>query len=558
MRCLNPRPLSEAVCQGFSAFWRLGNGGVSGWQTTQQIKEDRRVFGQRGRMGGAQAFQNGSGEGEERRWYGFTCWDLEILALGGFTQLADSTELSITKWILPVLETEWGVDDSQKALMGTAKSVAMGLGSIAAGVAADKWGRRPTFIACLALVTLGGLCSVFAPNFWTFCACRVVTSAGSAAIALSYSILAELLSTAPCRDRALMLVGPFWGLGGCVCDKAAGVLTQQTDGSAPRWREFLALMVAPMLLLLLWARARLPETPVWLQAQENRAGVARASETTTTPVVVVSAPGKQLHAALLAADDDDDDACDDSGDDTVPPGGALQRCDSFHSAGRAAIAASPWAQVRLLLCGALAQVTWSVLLLWGSVFGAFGYDVWFVQLGERAGIPHPAMVNMTMLSDGPVLVLAVLSAVAVARAIGASRVLLLGIAVQGISCMALSACLHSYTGGPTLVAGALFLTYEAASQFALAALRVVVAAVFPAEQRASGFGLCVVAQTSFGVLGGELTGMLTHDTIKYGLLLASFSALALAAGIAAMRTARSFAAATAAEGGQHRPWMNHD
>ena len=325
-------------------------------------------------MGGAP--QNGSGEGEERRWYGFTCWDLEILALGGFTQLADSTELSITKWILPVLETEWAVDDSQKALMSTAKSVAMGLGSIAAGVAADKWGRRPTFIACLALVTLGGLCSVFAPNFWTFCACRVVTSAGSAAISLSYSILAELLS-APCRDRALMLVGPFWGLGACVCDQAAGVLTQQTDGSAPRWREFLALMVAPMLLLLLWARARLPETPAWLRAQEKRAGVARASET-TTPVVVVSAPGKQLHAALLAADDDDDDndddddddACGDSEGDTVPPGGALQRCDSFHSAGRAAIAASPWAQVRLLLCGALAKVTWSVLLLWASVFSA--------------------------------------------------------------------------------------------------------------------------------------------------------------------------------------------
>ena len=176
---------------------------------------------------------------------------------------------------------------------------------------------------------------------------------GSAAISLSYSLLAELLS-APCHDRGLMLVGPFWGLGSVICDKVAGALVQKTDGSAPRWREFLALMVVPIFLLLLWVNARLPETPVWKQAQEERRG-ATACATATLSVALLAAP--------VASHSDDDDV-------GVTP--RASESDSFRSESRAITAASPWAQARLLLFGALAFVTWSVCLVWGFVFGAFG------------------------------------------------------------------------------------------------------------------------------------------------------------------------------------------
>ena len=161
------------------------------------------------------------------------------------------------------------------------------------------------------------------------------------------------------------------------------------------------------------------------------------------------------------------------------------------------------------------------------------------------------MVNLTMLKDGPGLVFAVLSAVAVVRCFGAGRVLLCGTAVQGISCMALSVSLHHYTGGSTLALSALFLVYVIASQFAIAALRVVTAAAFPDAQRASGIGLTVVAQTGVGALVSELTGLLMHDTVKYGLLLASLSALAVAAEIVAVLFAKRFAAAAAAEDGEN-------
>jgi MFS family permease len=527
---------------------------------------------------------------EPRRWFGFTCWELEMFALLGCTQLADSTELSMKGWILPVLQSEWGITDEQEGLLGSATSVGTGLGALAAGIAADKWGRRPTYLVCLALITVGGACSVAAPNWWTFCACRFVTNVGTAAISLSYSLLAELLSSR-CRDRALMLVGLFWGLGGVICDKVAGILVQKTDGSAPRWREYMALMVLPILMLLLWARARLPETPVWKQAQQERLGATpRASE-----VVVPRGPAskERLGVALLVAADDVDGGYDDGVAVAHQLGGAPQRCDSFRSEGRAVTAASPWAQARLLLCGPLAPVTWSVCLVWGCLFGAFGYDNFFQQLGERVGIAHPAMVTMEMLKAGPGLCFAVLSAASLVRTVGSGRyecicllaplalslvhllmsmflpppppsppppslcvcllslrhsVLLIGTAVQGVSCMALSICLHRYAGGSTLTVGALFLTHEVSTQFAMAALRVMTAAAFPAEQRASGFGLTAVAQTGLGAIVAPLGGLLMHDIVKYGLMLTSLSALAMVAEIVAVLTAKRFAAAAAAEG----------
>ena len=132
-----------------------------------------------------------------------------------------------------------------------------------------------------------------------------------------------------------------------------------------------------------------------------------------------------------------------------------------------------------------------------------------------------------------------------------------------ISCMALSVCLHRYAGGPTLTVGAIFLAYEVSSQFAIAALRVMAAAAFPAEQRASGFGLTVVAQTGVSAIVAPLGGWLMHDIVKYGLMLTSLSALAMVAEIAAVLTAKRFAAAAAAEaegdgGDEDRQTQNRD
>jgi MFS family permease len=79
-------------------------------------------------------------------------------ALDGF----DVLSISIAA---PLLRAEFGISDSITGLLLSMELVGMAIGSIFLGRVADSWGRRPTMLACLAMMTAGMYMVTTAPGF---------------------------------------------------------------------------------------------------------------------------------------------------------------------------------------------------------------------------------------------------------------------------------------------------------------------------------------------------------------------------------------------------------
>ena len=131
----------------------------------------------------------------QRTFLGFTCYEVEMVALLSCVQMAGSAEEGNGRWLMPVFEEIWGVGDAEKAHLGTAVGAGLMVGSFSVGFLADLFGRRKTFIACLANYVVFGVASAMAPNFPAFCALRFLANLGGGAFILIFTIMAELLQS---------------------------------------------------------------------------------------------------------------------------------------------------------------------------------------------------------------------------------------------------------------------------------------------------------------------------------------------------------------------------
>jgi len=188
-----------------------------------------------------------------------------IMWLIGIGMFFDGFDIYIASTVLGATLKSGFSTLPQNALFVSMTFLGMMIGSFGTGFLGDRFGRRFTYQANLALFGLASLAAAFAPSMGFLVACRFFMGVGlGAENVVGYSTLAEFVPpSARGRQQGLMATYVVTGL---PASALLGLLLVPAFG----WRVMFAL--GGLGALVVWyARKSLPESPRWLEANGHAA-----------------------------------------------------------------------------------------------------------------------------------------------------------------------------------------------------------------------------------------------------------------------------------------------
>jgi MFS family permease len=177
---------------------------------------------------------------------------LLTLALGVF---AGALDLGVLSPALPALARQFHVATGNLAWIFTLYLL-VNVASIAiAGTLADRYGRRPVYISCVALFVAGSIVAVAAPSYAVFLAARAIQALGAGGI---FPVATAAIGDVVPKERrgaALGLVAATWGLAAVVGPAFGGLMTHFVS-----WR-WIFILNFPLSAVVIWlARVHVPRT----------------------------------------------------------------------------------------------------------------------------------------------------------------------------------------------------------------------------------------------------------------------------------------------------------
>lgn len=233
---------------------------------------------------------------DNARWSGF---QKGIVFLTALAVVLDGLDNQLLGFAIPALVKDWGVDRGAFSPIIAASLLAMTFGTAVAGYLGDKYGRRPTLIASVALFGAGTLAIAFVNDINTLFALRVISALGlGGAMPNATALLAEY-TPAQRRSLAVTLGIVCVPVGGLLGGLAAAVILP-TFG----WRALfilggvIPLVVATVMLFALpespAVLARRPERRDELRRVLDRCGIALTDDVNLTAAARESAKSSVL------------------------------------------------------------------------------------------------------------------------------------------------------------------------------------------------------------------------------------------------------------------------
>jgi putative MFS transporter len=183
-----------------------------------------------------------------------------LLCMGGLGYTFDAMGLAVLAFILPTVTTLFGLTNTQTGLLGSSVLIGYLFGAFFAGTLGDRIGRRSVMMYALAIYTSAAMVAAFSPNweflFWSRVVAGFGTGAESAIIA---PFLSEFIQS-KYRGRYVGSLSGFFSFGFVF----AALLGYFIVPASPEgWRIVQIITALPIVMLLWWRRA-LPESPRWL------------------------------------------------------------------------------------------------------------------------------------------------------------------------------------------------------------------------------------------------------------------------------------------------------
>ncbi|AAW60320.1 MFS transporter [Gluconobacter oxydans] len=192
----------------------------------------------------------------------FSGFHYRLLFLGGAGYCFDGLDGAILAFVMPALQHLWGLSMAQLGLLGSGAFFGYFIGALSAGLVADRWGRRSVMMWALACYCVGSLVSALCMNWHGFVLARVVAGLGTGA---ESAIIAPYLSEFVPRRYRGVFTGALAGFFSFGFVGASLLGYALVPGSANGWRWAVGLTACPVVMLLWWRRA-LPESPRWLES----------------------------------------------------------------------------------------------------------------------------------------------------------------------------------------------------------------------------------------------------------------------------------------------------
>lgn len=190
---------------------------------------------------------------------------IALNALDGFDVLSSA-------FAAPGIAKEWGIARDALGVVLAMELVGMGVGSILLGGAADRFGRRPTMLGCLAVMASGMALATTAQNPQMLGLWRFVTGLGIGGMLAAINAVTAELSSTKGRSLAMSLMVIGYPIGATIGGTIAALLLKSGD-----WRvvfEFGAIATV-VFIPLIWLFV--PETPAYLLARRPEGALARVN-----------------------------------------------------------------------------------------------------------------------------------------------------------------------------------------------------------------------------------------------------------------------------------------
>jgi len=188
-------------------------------------------------------------------------WELFVVC--GMGWLADNAWIQAVVLSTPQLQDEFGLSDTQGGFLLTAIFIGQAIGASIWGPLSDRWGRRPSFMASLALEGVFGIGAAMCRGYWVLLAVLFCVGTGVGGnLPISGSLFAESVPPSS-RGRLMVFLSIFFPLGGLT---VAVVAWSTIPHLSVGWR----LVVGSLGALNLASAAlgcRIRETPTFLVTQ---------------------------------------------------------------------------------------------------------------------------------------------------------------------------------------------------------------------------------------------------------------------------------------------------
>jgi len=178
-----------------------------------------------------------------------------ILVISGLGLLFDSMDVGLLAFVLVSLAKQWHLNPSIMGLLGSVSFIGMAVGSAAAGLFADRFGRKSVFMWTLLIYSIATGLTAFATGVGIFIVLRFLVGVGLGGelpVATTY-----VLESSPEQDRGrrVVFLETFWALGSLVAALVSFFVIPSVG-----WRVVFLIGALPALYTLV-LRSALPESP---------------------------------------------------------------------------------------------------------------------------------------------------------------------------------------------------------------------------------------------------------------------------------------------------------
>ena len=180
-----------------------------------------------------------------------------------FGWMLDGFDFTILTFVLADIQRHFSVNSALAGALGTVTLMFRLVGGAAAGTAADRWGRKLPLVLSIMWFSLFTVLSGFSTSYTMLFACRALFGIGmggewAAGMPLALEHLPDRL-----RGAAAGLLQGAWAWGYIL----SALVFQMLYPVLPpdiAWRVLLWTGAVPAMVVL-WIRARVAESPVWLE-----------------------------------------------------------------------------------------------------------------------------------------------------------------------------------------------------------------------------------------------------------------------------------------------------
>jgi benzoate transport len=184
-------------------------------------------------------------------------------ALDGFDVLSIS-------FASPGIAQEWGIDRAALGIVLSMELIGMAIGSVLLGGVADKIGRRPTILGCLAVMAFGMIMATTVTGLVDLSIWRIITGLGIGGMLAAINAVAAEFSNTQRRDLSVSLMSIGYPVGAVLGGIVAAQLLQGND-----WRSvfYFGAAVTALLIPVVWFVV--PESVHWLARKQPAGALER-------------------------------------------------------------------------------------------------------------------------------------------------------------------------------------------------------------------------------------------------------------------------------------------